>query len=294
MNRTVAELRRMIAAEMTETIPEVRATGWPGFRRGGRVGDEEMLVFVASNPYLDEETRAALLDGLAFDDDLMLRRDAFELPEDLRPLIRSWALDEEWRTAGHFRTPENGPPRTETRLWPAPLSAQTERWPYAPLIDFAGAESLGPELIIRGLKRTSSGLLVANQLLDGGRLLTEMPWRDFEKLVAELLERDGWAVTLTRGTRDGGLDVIAQRQDHTVGLVRTIWQAKKYGADHAVGLHQVRDLSGVLDRDRATKAMIVTTSRLTRGAIEWIRQDKFRLGYMGHEQLKDWVRGPDK
>jgi hypothetical protein len=34
-----------------------------------------------------------------------------------------------------------------------------------------------------------------------GKLLSELNWRDFEKLVAQLLEKSGWKIELTQGSK---------------------------------------------------------------------------------------------
>jgi len=123
-----------------------------------------------------------------------------------------------------------------------------------------------------------------------GRLLSELGWREFEKLIAELLQDHGWTVTLMQGTKDQGIDVIAERIDGILGDIRSIWQAKKYSMDRKVQLRHVRELSAVVEQNRATKGIIVTTSGLTRGAIEWIRRDMYRLGAKSGDYVERWVR----
>ena len=118
-----------------------------------------------------------------------------------------------------------------------------------------------------------------------------MKWRDFEKLVGELLESDGWIVEVTKQTRDGGIDVVASRDDPTIGKIKSLWQAKRYGPKSKVRLHEVRELSAIREEFRATKAMVVTTNRLTRDAVEWIRRDIYRLGYKEHDDMAEWIRG---
>ena len=48
-------------------------------------------------------------------------------------------------------------------------------------------------------------------------------------------------------------------------------------------------LSAIRDSQKATKGVIVTTSHLTRGAIDWIRTDEFRLEYQEREDIERWV-----
>ena len=63
--------------------------------------------------------------------------------------------------------------------------------------------------IITDVREISDALL--RQVSENPLLLYEMPPRRFEELVAELLERAGYTVTLTPQTRDGGKDMHAAR-----------------------------------------------------------------------------------
>jgi hypothetical protein len=135
-----------------------------------------------------------------------------------------------------------------------------------------------------------ASLLLAGDLLKSGRLLSEMHWRAFEELIGALLEIDGWSVNVTRAVKDGGIEIIAVRSDQVLGTVRSLWQAKKYGPSKKVRLHEVRELAAVRDSEKATKALVVTTSRLTRDALEWIKRDVYRLGYQQQGDIEAWVR----
>lgn len=133
-------------------------------------------------------------------------------------------------------------------------------------------------------------ILLAIDLLRQGKLLSELAWRDFEKLIGDLLESEGWQVQVTKATRDGGLDVVTMRNDPAIGEIKAVWQAKKYGLSNKVRLNEVRELSAIRDDVKATKAMIVTTSHLTRDAIGWVKRDVYRLGYKEKEDLEKWLR----
>lgn len=137
---------------------------------------------------------------------------------------------------------------------------------------------------------TPSYILLAKDLLQHGELLSGLNWRDFEKLIGDLLEFDGWLVQVTQATRDGGIDVVAIKSDPVLGKIKSIWQAKKYGQHNKVKLSEVRELSAIREYEKATKAIIVTTSHLTHDAIEWVKQDIFRLGYKDKEDLKKWLQ----
>jgi restriction system protein len=159
-------------------------------------------------------------------------------------------------------------------------------------IDWAGGHDLQKMndrriTYIAALK--SADLLLARQLIEDGRLLSEMDWRSFEKLIAELLERDGWNIQLMRGTKDGGIDVVSTRTDPAVGALKAVWQAKRYGEGHKVQLSHARELSGVIERERASKGVLVTTTSLTRGALDWVKQDEFRLSAKDGEGVRRWI-----
>ncbi|UKS27373.1 restriction endonuclease [Paenibacillus sp. HWE-109] len=138
-------------------------------------------------------------------------------------------------------------------------------------------------------KTYPTSILLAMELINKGKLLSEMNWRTFEELVGHLLESEGWKVRLTKATRDGGIDVIACKHHEIIGEIKSIWQAKKYGVNNYVHLNQVRELSAIREDNNATKALIVTTSRLTKDALDYVKRDTYRLGYKENEDMKRWV-----
>jgi restriction system protein len=124
-----------------------------------------------------------------------------------------------------------------------------------------------------------------------GKLLSEINWRDFEKLVAQLLEKSGWKMELTQGSKGGGIDVVAAMEDSEVGLIKSLWQTKKFHPSNKVQINVVRELSAIRDDQKATKGMIVTTSSLSKGALNWIRRDEYRLRYKDKNDIENWVLG---
>lgn len=162
----------------------------------------------------------------------------------------------------------------------------------APFFEADEKEIWTPEINLPvWLTSTNSYLLIAQQILESKGRLEDLHHTDFEKLIGELLEKNGWRVTVTRGSKDGGIDVIANKTDSVLGEIKTIWQAKKYNSSSKVSLKDVRELSAIRDKEEATKAVIVTTSKLTKGAIEWIRKDVYRMGYLEGQQIEEWILG---
>ena len=77
--------------------------------------------------------------------------------------------------------------------------------------------------------------------------------------------------------------------DSVLGKVKSVWQAKRYGISNKVKLNEVRELSAIRASEMATKGIIVTTSHLTRDAVEWIKRDIYRLNYKDKKDLENWL-----
>jgi restriction system protein len=140
------------------------------------------------------------------------------------------------------------------------------------------------------IKRSPSALLLAAEFLHVGKRLSDLTWRQFEEVIGEILELEGWRVELTRGSKDGGVDVIASCYDVAIGRITSVWQAKKYAESNKFGHSAVRELSGLLHVASATKGVLVTTSHLTSGAVDWVRRDLHRLAYKEKEEIEEWIK----
>ncbi|MBM3526966.1 MAG: restriction endonuclease [Alphaproteobacteria bacterium] len=266
------ELRAIIEQELASTIEWHRSSRQVQdesyVRPTGQPTDDELDDFILTNPLFDEEIATQLIDPglLGFGYPSAQVEDS--IFEELRDLSRQWAQTNEWIAADlvPYRVLSEIRP-TESRHWDA------------------SAEG-GPKWLVRA----PSNLILAAELLKRGKLLSELIWRQFEEVIGEVLEREGWYVDLTRPSKDGGIDLYASKDDPSIGKLRSIWQAKKYGENKKVQLSAVRELSGVLQKSGATKGVLVTTSHLTRGALDWVKQDVYRLDYKDKEQIEAWIR----
>ncbi|MEL6431244.1 MAG: restriction endonuclease [Planctomycetota bacterium] len=95
--------------------------------------------------------------------------------------------------------------------------------------------------------------------------LGALNWRELEKLAASLYSAMGFDVTLTPHSDDDGVDVVA-RGRHVGQKDLVVVQAKKWSASNPVGKAEVRELVGTMDHLRATRGVLLTTSRFTSGA----------------------------
>jgi len=116
-----------------------------------------------------------------------------------------------------------------------------------------------------------------------------LDWRELEELIAVLLREDGWNAELQQGSKDGGADVIATKEIQYFGFVKCIFQAKKYSIKNKVELPAIKELAFNREEFRANKAILVTTSFLTKGARDLIQRDNHLLGKMERNELELWV-----
>jgi len=118
----------------------------------------------------------------------------------------------------------------------------------------------------------------------------QLPHRKFEEVVAELLDRRGYEVTLTQATRDGGKDMYAARRDD-LGSFLYIVEAKRYAPDRSVGVGVVRALHGVAQHERVNAAIVMTTSFFSQDAKEYARDLRSLISLKDYFDLREWLTG---
>lgn len=108
--------------------------------------------------------------------------------------------------------------------------------------------------------------------------LRQVKPRQFEELVAEILESFGWTVVLTPATDDGGYDILAIAQD--VNGKRSSWivECKKYAEANKIEVDLVRSLYGIRNTMKVNGAMLATTSDFTKGARRFQEDARMRDG----------------
>ena len=117
----------------------------------------------------------------------------------------------------------------------------------------------------------------------------ELDSRKFEELIAEFLIREDMDVELTQPSKDGGRDILAVATT-SLGKHLYLVECKRYSSENKVGVSIVRSLYGVVEAERATRGIIVTTSDFTRGAIEFGRTVENRLELKNYDSLTKWLR----
>lgn len=92
----------------------------------------------------------------------------------------------------------------------------------------------------------------------------------FEKEVAKVFRLDGYEANVTRGSNDGGIDVNLYKNGQ-----HTIVQCKNHRS--AIGPAPIRDLFGVLKSVGAARAIIVSQTAYTKGAVDFASKHGIEL-----------------
>jgi restriction system protein len=149
--------------------------------------------------------------------------------------------------------------------------------------------------------KTSEGLLVksygaawveiARFLGDDWQRAFQIDDRKWEEILAGALHKEGFKVTLTPRSGDHGRDVIAEKSG--VGSMRMLGSMKAYGPNHLVPREHVHELLGVVEAEKATKGMIVTTSDFAPQILDapgLAAAVPNRLEMMNGVQLQEWLK----
>ncbi len=157
------------------------------------------------------------------------------------------------------------------------------------VFEYPETELILPEIRERIIIYSPSQLLL-EQLRQQRISLHDIHWRQFEEIVAELLQQDGYMVELGRGTKDGGKDIVAVKEVPGCGLIMSVWQAKKLNRENKVDIHVIRELADTRIQNGASKGVIVTTTSLTKDALKRIEQDRYLLHKVDGEDLATWIQ----
>ena len=111
--------------------------------------------------------------------------------------------------------------------------------------------------------------------------------RLFEEMVAELFYGFGYTVELTQQTRDGGRDIVAIKQDETA--LKYLIECKRPDEGNKIGIRPVRELLGVKQDEKATKAILATTSYFSKDALQFFDRNKWELEPKDFDGLMKWI-----
>jgi restriction system protein len=128
---------------------------------------------------------------------------------------------------------------------------------------------------------------IIKQLDRDPHILSKIPPRKVEELIAGAYERAGWPeVILTPRSGDHGRDIIATKPG--IGSIRIFDQIKAYSPGHVVTADEVRSMLGVLYAEKNVSKGVITTSS---SFAPNLRKDTGLSAFLPHRlELKD---GPE-
>ena len=125
--------------------------------------------------------------------------------------------------------------------------------------------------IISFLKQSQAKSLVSSAQANT-KTISEMSWRDFERLIGEAFRQRGFTVTGFGGSgRDGGVDLALVKNGERFLVQCKHWRTQQ------VGVTVVRELNGVIAAMEAHGGYVVTGGQFTREAREFVHKTKIEL-----------------
>lgn len=148
---------------------------------------------------------------------------------------------------------------------------------------------IDPELVIP--VRQSISIVnerLAQKFRESPELLRDMHPRKFEELIAELFEDEGYTILLTPQSNDGGKDIYVFKRDNIIDTCYLV-ECKRYRPPNKVGVPVVRQLFGLIQKERVSGGIVVTTSFFTQAAKDFAVDLPHQLFLRDFNDLARWL-----
>ncbi len=129
---------------------------------------------------------------------------------------------------------------------------------------------------------------VLKYLSENPEALYQLKGREFEYVMAEIYNKLGYKVEVTKASRDGGKDIIIRKPEILGDFIYYV-ECKKYAANRHVGVGIVKELDSVINMDKINGGIIATTSYFTKDAKDLILDNKwdFRIKLHDYNVIKE-------
>lgn len=166
---------------------------------------------------------------------------------------------------------------------------------YGNGVDFSSDIILPENKIIVPSKDVIKNVTIINESLlkksiENPQIIHSFSPYEFEQMVCELLDKQGYTVKLTKQTRDGGKDIIII-QKSILGEFCIYVECKKYDVSRPISVSLVQELYGTVMVDNATAGIIITTSHFTKDAKEYAEKIKHRMALKDYNDLVQELNG---
>lgn len=145
----------------------------------------------------------------------------------------------------------------------------------------------GISSIVKNMQIGMSGKMIKRirNSADARRVLEQMTWDQFEKILRKFFESKGYQATLTSTGSDGGIDVALEKNGR-----REMVQAKHWKVNR-VGVSVVREIYGVVEAERMHRGFIVTSGLFTEEAHEFSDKVSGKIVLIDGNLLIEIIKG---
>jgi len=126
---------------------------------------------------------------------------------------------------------------------------------------------------------------VLKYLSENPKALYQLTGRDFEFVMAEIYNKLGYKVELTKATRDGGKDIIIRKPEILGDFIYYV-ECKQYAPQKHIGVGIIRGLVGTVNTDRVNGGILATTSYFTPNARRFVIDNKYDYQIQMHDYDK--------
>ncbi len=109
-------------------------------------------------------------------------------------------------------------------------------------------------------------------------------------MCGEFFNRNGYEVNVTSARNDGGIDVIAKKENGIIGPEMIAIQAKRTSGKNTVKINEVKALWCDMEQLKASRCLIATTTRLEKNAREFCNARKYQIAAAENETVKQWIK----
>lgn len=153
------------------------------------------------------------------------------------------------------------------------------------IVTFSLEDKIGKQSIISISSRVNDRMIMYFSKYPNE--LKTMNRRLFEEFIAELFDGFGFDIELTKRTRDNGRDIIAIKNVETE--IKYLIECKRPDPGNPIRIRPVRELFGVKQDEKATKAILATTSYFTKDAILFSERNKWELELKDFSGVVKWI-----
>ncbi|HGW1616118.1 TPA: restriction endonuclease [Klebsiella pneumoniae] len=141
--------------------------------------------------------------------------------------------------------------------------------------------------IVKNMQIGISGKMIKRirNSTDAKRVLEQMTWDQFEKILRKFFESKGYKATLTNTGADGGVDVALEKNGRKEMVQAKHWKVNR------VGVSVVREIYGVVQAERMHRGFIVTSGFFTEEAREFADKVSGKVVLIDGNLLIEIIKG---